>query len=82
MLGITFSPVEDLKAWRDEVGLDAELLRDADRSVALAYGAAQSADQEKATRISVHIGPDGLVVKAYEVTDAEGHAAAALAEIP
>ncbi len=65
MLGITFSPVEDLKTWRDEVGLGAELLRDADRAVAMAYGAAESADQERPTRVSVLVGPDGLVVNAY-----------------
>ena len=82
MLGITFSPTEDLKTWRDEVGLTAELLCDADRSVALAYGAAQSADQERATRVSVLVGTDGRVAKAYEVTEAEAHPAAALADIP
>lgn len=82
MLGITFSPADDLKTWRDEVGLTAELLCDADRAVALAYGAAQSADQERPSRISVLVGTDGLVVNAYEVSDAEGHPAAALAEIP
>ncbi len=82
MLGITFSPAEDLKKWRDEVGLTVELLCDADRAVALAYGAAQSADQERATRVSVLIGGDGQIVSACEVSDAEGHPAAALAEIP
>lgn len=71
-----------MKKWRDEVGLTAELLCDADRSVALAYGAAQSADQERATRVSVLIGGDGKIVNAYEVSDAEGHPAAALAAIP
>ena len=81
MLGVTFSPTDDLKTWRDEVGLSAELLCDADRSVALAYGAAESADQERATRVSVLIDPGGLVAKAYEVSDAEAHPAAALADI-
>ena len=82
VLGITFSATDELKTWRDEVGLTAELLQDADRSVALAYGAAESADQEKPMRISVLVGTDGLVVNAYAVSDAEGHPAAALAEIP
>lgn len=82
MLGITFSPTEDLKKWREEVGLQADLLCDPDRSVAMAYGAAESADQERATRVSVLVAPDGKVVKTYEVSDAEGHAQAALADIP
>ena len=82
MLGITFSPTEDLRTWRDEVGLTGEVLCDADRAVAMAYGAAESADQERPTRVSVLVGPDGLVVNAYAVSDAEAHPAAALAEIP
>jgi peroxiredoxin len=81
-LGITFSPADDLKTWRDEVGLTGELLCDADRKVAMAYGAAQDADQERPSRISVLIGTDGLVINAHEVSDAQGHAVASLAEIP
>ena len=81
LLGITFSPAEDLKTWRDEVGLGAELLSDADRSVAMAYGAAASADQEKATRVSVLVGPDGNVVRTYETPNAEAHPAEALADL-
>ncbi len=71
-----------MKSWRDEVGLTADLLCDADRSVALAYGAAESADQERATRISVLVGPDGKVLKTYEVSEAEAHTSDALADIP
>lgn len=74
MIGITFSPTEDLKAWSNETGLTSDLLYDADRSVAMAYGAAESADQERPSRVSVLIGPDGSVLKTYEVSDAEGHA--------
>lgn len=81
VLGITFSPTEDLKAWAGETGLTTDLLYDADRSVAVAYGAAESKDQERPSRISVLIGPDGTVLKAYEVTDAEGHASAALMDL-
>jgi peroxiredoxin len=81
LLGITFSPSDDLKSWRDEVGLTTELLSDADRSVAMAYGAAISADQEKPTRISVLVGANGKVVKSYATPDAEGHPAEALADL-
>ena len=65
-----------------EVGLTADLLRDADRSVALAYWAAESADQERATRVSALVGPDGKVLKTYEVSEAEAHTSDALADIP
>jgi peroxiredoxin len=81
LLGITFSPAEDLKTWRDEVGLETELLRDADRAIAMAYGAATSADQEKATRMSVLVGPDGKVARTYETPDAEAHPGEALADL-
>ena len=82
LLGITFYAPGDLKAWREEVGLTTELLCDGDRKVAMAYGAAASADQEKATRISVLVGPDGKVRRTYAAVDAEGHPGEALADLP
>jgi len=80
-LGITFSATEDLKKWRDEVGLPSDLLCDTDKSVAMAYGAAESADQERPSRMGVVIGPDGKVIDAYAVDDAEGHATRALGDL-
>jgi len=81
VLGITFNPAEDLKKWREEVGLPSELLCDVDKSVAIAYGAAENADQEKPSRIGIVIGPDGKVVNAYPVDDAAGHATTALGDL-
>lgn len=80
-MGITFSASEDLKAWRDEVGLAADLLSDGDRSVALAYGAAESSDQERPKRISILVGPDSKILKLYDVTEAEAHPAAVLDDL-
>ena len=74
LLGVTFSAVEDLRKWRGETGLQCDLLSDADRTVGLAYGAAANADQEKARRMSVLVGPDGNVVKVYPNPDVERHA--------
>ena len=73
-VGITFSTTDDLKRWRDEVGLASVLLSDADRSVAMAYGAADSPDQAKAKRVSILIGPDGKVIDAFTPGDAGAHA--------
>lgn len=81
MLGITFSPKEDLKSWAEEVGLESDLLCDANRAVAIAYGAADSADQERPRRMSVLVGPDGKVAKTYESPDAAGHPAEVLADL-
>ena len=77
-LGITFSRPDELKRWRDEVGLTCDLLSDETREVALNYGAAENAEQEKAARIAVLIDENGTVVEAYEVQDAAGHAASVL----
>jgi peroxiredoxin len=63
------------------VDLACDLLSDADRAVALAWGAAASADQAKAARVSVLVGPDGTVVKSYPSPDPTGHAAEVLADL-
>ena len=81
LLGITFSATEDLKSWGDELGYSADLLQDPDRAVAMAYGAAETADQEKPTRISVLVGPDGKVANTYADMNAEAHPADVLAEL-
>lgn len=81
MLGITFSPKDDLKSWAEEVGLDCHLLCDVSRAVAIAYGAAESADQERPKRVSVLIGPDGLVVRTYATPDAAAHPAEVLVDL-
>lgn len=81
MLGITFSSPEDLKRWGADTGYDGVLLSDPNRAVAITYGAASSSDQEKATRISILVDTDGVVLKTYEVKDAADHASIALADI-
>ena len=63
------------------MGLTTELLCDTDRSVAVAYGAADSKDQERPKRISVLVGPDGKVVKTYGTPDAEAHPEEVLADL-
>lgn len=81
MLGVTFSSQDDLKSWGEEVGLESHLLCDANRKVAMAYGAADSADQERPKRMSVLVGPDGMVVRTYATPDAAGHPAEVLADL-
>lgn len=81
VLGITFSPLEELKAWAEETGLTSDLLQDADGSIARAYGAADSPDQERPKRVSILIGPDGKVLKTYTVDDAAGHPAVVLKDL-
>ena len=80
-VGITFSSPEDLKTWADETGLTTDLLCDVDKSVAMAYGAAESADQERPSRCSVLIGTDGKVIKVYPKPDAATHSDEVLADL-
>lgn len=61
--------------------MTTELLCDTDRSVAVAYGAADSKDQERPKRISILVGPDGKVVKTYHTPDAEAHPEEVLADL-
>lgn len=81
VLGITFSPPEDLKSWTAETGLTTHLLCDADRTVAMAYGAAESAEQERPKRLSVLVGPDGKVARTYAEPDPDTHPAEALEDL-
>lgn len=73
-MGITFSPWQELGRWRAELDLQLPLLSDADRAVALAYGAADSAQQEKAARVSVLIAHDARVIASYESFEPASHA--------
>ena len=73
LIGITFSPILDLKSWSDEVGMTTNLLCDATRAVAISYGAAGSSEQERPTRLSVLIGEDGKVIKIYEDFEVVSH---------
>ncbi len=47
----------------------------------MAYGAADSEDQEKPNRVSILVAPDGTVAKTYADMNAEAHPAEVLAEL-
>ena len=81
LLGITFSNTDVLREWRDKVGLASDLLQDADRAVAMAYGAADSPQQEKAGRVSVLIDEQGTVAKVYRPKDVSAHPSEVLHDI-
>ena len=70
-----------LAQWHRALGFPFPLLCDADRAVALAYGAAESADQAKAARVSVLIGRDGRVLRHYAPADPGTHADDVLADL-
>jgi thioredoxin-dependent peroxiredoxin len=57
------------------------LLSDADRSLAIAVGAADSASAGHAKRISYLVGEDGRVLRAYPNVNPQTHAAEVLREL-
>jgi thioredoxin-dependent peroxiredoxin len=81
LVGITFNSPGDLKKWGADESYPGVLLSDGDRSVAMSYGAAESADQEKATRISILVGADGKVVRTYDSPVADEHPGEALSDL-
>ncbi len=55
--------------------MPGDLLCDADRAVAMRYGAAESAAQEKAARVSMLIDADGRIRRVYGSVDPAQHVA-------
>ncbi len=65
----------------NELNSTTDILCDADHSIAVAYGAAESTDQEKPSRLSVLIGPDGKIIKNYPNPEVPPHAEGVLADL-
>ena len=69
MLGISFDPPEENKAFAEKFQFNFPLLSDTDRRVGLAYKAADSADDKYAKRFTYVIGPDGRIEQAIDTKD-------------
>ena len=75
VLGISFdTPAQNL-AFAEKFGFPFRLLSDSTRSVALAYGAAESARDAYPRRLTFVIGPDGRLERAIETADPAAQAA-------
>ena len=61
------SPADNL-AFKDKFSFPYDLLSDIDKSMSIAYGAAE-ADSSRPARISVLVGPDGKVAAVYPKVD-------------
>ena len=82
IVGASFdTPVEN-RAFRDKFDFPFDLISDVDRSVGLAYGAAEDAEAQYAARISYLIGPDGRIVKTYAKVVPAEHAEEVLGDLP
>ena len=74
VLGVSFDEPASNKQFVEAEALPFRLLSDTDRSLAVAVGAADSAEAKTARRISYLVGADGKVAKAYENVDPNVHA--------
>ena len=81
VLGISCDSEAENKAFKEKFDFPYDLLCDTDRSVSIAYGAADSADTRHPKRISYLIGPDGRVAKCYAQVKPAEHPDQVLADI-
>jgi peroxiredoxin Q/BCP len=84
VLGASFDTIEENRAFAEAESFAFRLLSDVDRAVGRAYGAARDDDDPLASlpkRVSYLIDPDGIVRRAYTVSDTAGHAAEVLADL-
>ena len=73
VLGISFDSVEENRAFAEKFDFPFRLLCDIDRSVGMAYGAADAPDAGYAKRISYLIDEDGRILHAYPEVDPKTH---------
>lgn len=84
VVGISFDTPEDNAAFRAKFDFPFDLLCDTDRSVGTTYDVLRDADDPFADypqRISYLINPEGMIAKAYEVSDPSGHGAEVLVDL-
>lgn len=65
IIGVSFDPPEENQAWAEEEGFLFDLWTDHDRTLALHYGAATSATQSAASRVTKVLDADGVLVLEY-----------------
>jgi len=73
VLGISFDTVEENRAFAEKFEFRYRLLCDVDRSVGIAYGAADDPGATYAKRISYVIDEDGRILHAYAKVDPNTH---------
>ena len=79
VLGVSFDTVEQNSAFAEKFGFPYPLLCDVERTVGVAYGAADSPADAYPRRVTYVIGADGRVEQALETRDPAGQAEALLA---
>ena len=81
VLGVSFDTVEENRAFAEKFDFPFHLLCDVDRSLGLAYGAADAPDAAYAKRISYVIDEEGRVALAYAKVKPAEHLDRVLADL-
>jgi peroxiredoxin Q/BCP len=81
ILGVSFDAPKDNAEFVRTEKFPFRLLSDSDHKLAVAVGAALSADQGFASRISYLVGADGKVVKVYDSVQPSAHASQVLGDL-
>lgn len=68
ILGISFDTPEANARFAEKHGFPYRLLSDADHSIALAYGACESVNDQYPHRYTFVIGPDGIVEQSIDTS--------------
>lgn len=82
ILGISFDKPQANLKFKQKYEFPFDLLSDEDKSVGVAYGAADDASARSATRISYLIDPDGKIAKVYPKVKPAEHPDEVLADLP
>jgi len=81
ILGASFDTPADNAAFAQKFSFPFPLLSDPDRSLALAYGAADDASARSAKRVSCLIDEEGRVLRYYPQVAARDHPAEVLRDL-
>lgn len=73
VLGVSFDSEEENLAFAEKFAFPFRLLCDVDRTLGVAYGAADAAGAKSARRISYVIGDNGRILLAYPKVDPREH---------
>lgn len=81
VIGVSFDSPDVNREFAAQQGFPFRLLSDTERKLAVAVGAADSAESRAARRVSYLVGSDGTVLKAYDKVDPATHAEQVLADV-
>jgi peroxiredoxin len=79
-VGVGFDEPAENQAWAEDEGFAFELWTDDDRTLAVYYGAAASADAIVPQRKTRVLGPDGTLLLQYDVSSIAPHPAQVLSD--